>query len=397
MRIADPRARQADCAMPKVIVIGGGPIGLTCAALLARRGIASTVLDARALAQARLDARLLALSRGTWDLLAPVLDATPLPRAPIREVLVSSAGDFGATRITAADFGGEDLGATVLYGDLLAALAEAVAARPEIELVRPTTVTAVRQRPDCVEVTLGDGSVRSADLAIHAEGTVDPGGPSPAVDAWALLAEVSLRPARAGAPSGSAFERFTREGPLAVLPTPKPTGSGPGFGYALVWCMGEAQAQRRARLDDSALIAELQQQIGNRLGRIAAIGPRRIAALPRRVRETVHEHRVVAVGNAAQTLHPVAGQGFNLGVRDCASLAEELATGGAATDALLRYAARRRADRTTVAWLTGNLPAIFASRFAPLALARGLGLTALDVVAPLRRQFAQLLMFGVRT
>ena len=119
--------------------------------------------------------------------------------------------------------------------------------------------------------------------------------------------------------------------------------------------------------------------------------------MPRRLRQQVHQHRVVALGNAAQTLHPVAGQGFNLGVRDCASLADELAQDRPITEALGSYARRRRLDRNAIATLTGALPAVFASRFGPLAIARGLGLALLDTAPPLRRELAQLLMFGVRS
>ncbi len=380
--------------MRDAIIIGGGPIGLACAALLARHAMASVVIDARPLEQARADGRLLALSRGTWDILAPILGPNLPPRAPIREVLVSSAGDFGATRISAADFDGAELGATVLYGDLLAALATAVAAQPSIEVVRPMNVTEVRQRPDGVEVALADGSRRNADLAVRAEGAPDRRDETSS--AWALLADLRLLPARDDLPAGAAFERFTREGPLALLPTPRTPGGGGGRSLALVWCMDEAAARRRAQLADADLIADLQLQIGSRIGRVAAIGPRRAAPLPQRLREQVHSHRVVALGNAAQTLHPVAGQGFNLGVRDCATLADELAQDVDAPEALARYGARRRFDRTAITTLTGSLPAIFASRFAPLALARGLGLAMLDAAPALRREFAQLLMFGVR-
>ncbi len=161
--------------------------------------------------------------------------------------------------------------------------------------------------------------------------------------------------------------------------------------------MSRAEAQRRSDLADGALLGELQAEIGARIGTVTAIGPRRAVALPRQRRERVHQHRMVALGNAAQTLHPVAGQGFNLGVRDCFTLADELGGAAAVTDALASYARRRQADRAAIAALTGVLPALFASRFAPLAVARGLGLALLDAAAPLRRQLAQLLMFGVRS
>ena len=384
--------------MPRAIVIGGGPIGLLCASALAQRRIPSVVIDARPLEQARRDARLLALSRGSWELLAPVLGAELPPRAAIREVHVSSAGDFGATRISASDFDGADLGATVLYGDLLAALAARVAAQPAIEMLRPVTASEVRQRPDSVEVLLDDGTSLTADLAIHAEGFA--GGTDDeraSADDWALLADVRLRPAREDLAAGAAFERFTRGGPLALLPTPRDFGSGTGRMLSLVWCMSRAEAQRRSGLADGALLGELQAEVGARIGTVTAIGPRRAVALPRQRREWVHQHRVVALGNAAQTLHPVAGQGFNLGVRDCFTLADELGGAAAVTDALARYASRRQADRAAITALTGGLPALFASRFAPLAVARGLGLALLDAAAPLRRQLAQLLMFGVRS
>jgi len=320
------------------------------------------------------------------------------PRAAIREVYVSSAGDFGATAISASDFEGADLGATVLYGDLLAALAASVAAQPAIEVLRPAMAAEIRQRPDRVEVMLADGTALCADVAVHAEGIAPvPQAAARPGDHWALLADVRLRPAREDLPVGAAYERFTRSGPLALLPTPRVLGSGAGRTWSLVWCMGQAQARRRSELTDDELLAELQTQVGQRVGKVTAIGPRRAVALPQRLRQQVQQHRVVALGNAAQTLHPVAGQGFNLGVRDCATLADEFAQDRPIADALDVYARRRRVDRNAIATLTSALPAVFASGFGPLALVRGLGLALLDTAPPLRRELAQILMFGVRS
>lgn len=385
-------------AAPRAIIVGGGPIGLACAALLARRRIDCRVLDARPLDEARRDGRLLALSRGSWEILGPLLGSDLPPRAAIGDVFVSSSGDFGATHIGAADFDGADLGATVRYGDLLAALAARVAMLPGVSVHRPVAASDVRQRHDRVEVLLADGSTMTGDVAIHAEGNVPAGvTSSTAVDDWALLTEVRLQPAREGLPAAAAFERFTRSGPLALLPVPGSSGGGAQRTLALIWCMRQSEAQRRAELGDAALLAELQAQIGPRIGAVKSIGPRRAVALPRRRREQVSGHRVVAIGNAAQTLHPVAGQGFNLGLRDCVTLSDELAQSAPAPEALARYSRRRRFDRDAIALLTRGMPAIFAARFAPVALARGLGLALLDTAPALRRQLAHLLIFGVRS
>jgi 2-octaprenyl-6-methoxyphenol hydroxylase len=375
----------------RIAILGGGPIGLACALLLARRGRASIVIDARKLDEALRETRLLALSRGTWQLLDPLLGGTPPRAAPIRNVHVSSAGEFGVTRITDADFDGVPLGATVLYGDLLAALATAVAAQPAIEVLRPRRATEVLQRPDAVRIALDDGATLEAPFAINAEGF--PSGAATAGNArdWALLADVTVR----GPAPGAAFERFSRDGPLALLPTPATLGGAPAM--SLVWCMDDAAAVRRCELPDDAFRDELQAALGTRIGRVERVGPRRRQPLHQMLRSRVREHRLVALGNAAQTLHPVAGQGFNLGMRDCATLADCLAANDGDTVAALReYEARRRADRHAIAALTRWLPAVFRARFAPLALARSVGLAALDQSPLLRRQLAHLLMFGVR-
>ncbi|GAB4464838.1 MAG: UbiH/UbiF/VisC/COQ6 family ubiquinone biosynthesis hydroxylase [Burkholderiaceae bacterium] len=375
----------------RIAILGGGPIGLACALLLARRGHASIVIDARTLDDALREARLLALSRGTWQLLDPLLGAAPPRTAPIRTVHVSSAGEFGVTRIADADFDGVPLGATVPYGELLAALAAAVAAQPAIEVLRPRRATEIRQRPDAVCIALADGSTLEAPLAINAEGFQAGAAVAREARDWAVLADVTVR----GPAPGTAFERFTREGPLALLPTPSTLGGAPAL--SLVWCMDDAAATRRSELADAAFRDELQAALGNRIGRVERVAPRRRHPLHQTLRERVREHRLVALGNAAQTLHPVAGQGFNLGMRDCATLADcltahEVDAGAALAD----YEARRRADRQAIAALTRWLPALFRARFAPLALARSIGLVALDQSPLLRRQLAQLLMFGVR-
>jgi 2-octaprenyl-6-methoxyphenol hydroxylase len=383
--------------------------------LLARAGFAPTVYDARPVEAARADRRLLALSRGTWQVLEPLLGTRALPIAPIIDVHVSSAGEFGTTLLRATDLDRrtpEPLGATVFYGDLVTALAAAAQDEPGVTLRRPLKIERVLQRFDAVELqptadaagtasttqsALTDttaAAARGAALAIHAEGSPagQAGATRSAPTAWAITGELSLR----GPQTGTAFERFTREGPLALLPAPAVSGnSGPR--WSLVWCMDEAQAQRRGALGDAAFRDELQRAIGPRIAQLTAMSPRRVVPLPQQVRDRIVEHRVVWIGNAAQTLHPVAGQGLNLGLRDALTLVDCLRSSRNDLPAALAHYARRRAgDRTVVRTLTRWMPPLFATRALPVAMARTLGLTAMDLLPPLRREWARLLMFGVR-
>jgi len=377
-----------------VAIVGGGPVGLTLALLLAYRHVDSIVVDARSLDEARRDRRLLALSRGSLDTLATVVALPVVALAPIHRVIVSSRGEFGRAVLDHRELGGT-LGATVRYGELLAALDAACAAEAHIEVRRPCAVSAVRQSADVVELMLGAGDRIVARVAINAEGVVQSHRAPPARQA-ALTGDVDVQ----GPEAGTAFERFTRDGPLALLPLPGPTGAA-GRLMSLVWCMPTAAADRRERLTDAALLAELQEQLGERNGRVHSIRARGRYPLVEQARDDVREHRVVYVGNAAQTLHPVAGQGLNLGLRDCVALANVIARAVLAGEdpiaRLSEYERGRRADRVAIRTLTRTMPGFFATRFVPAAAARSLGLTMLSIFPDLRAEFARFLMFGVRS
>lgn len=397
-----------------VLIAGGGPAGLALALMLAHRRVHSTVLDARPLEAARADPRLLALSRGTLQMLQPLAALRPESMAAIRNVVVSSAGEFGRVRIGAEDVarGAADqpLGATVRYGDLLLPLADACEASGFVTVRRPCRMLAARQQPQQVLADVipagtatadADGNATlAASLLVHAEGGAEPRAAGARGEDFvqvAVLADVTV----SGVAPGCAHERFTRDGPLALLPAPgaPPPVSG-SCNLSLVWCMPPTQAQRRLALANEDFLVELQQAFGVHNGRVLRIGPRSSHALQSHARAELHQHRVVWVGNAAQSLHPVAGQGLNLGLRDCTELAaligQAFADGHDPATALPAYARRRRADRTTLITLTRNAPALFASRAAPIALGRSLALSALSMIPELRREFARLLMFGVR-
>ena len=406
---------------PPVTIVGGGPIGLTCALALAHRGIACRLLEARPPRAAtstadRGDRRVIALSRGTLEILE-ALGVRDLAVAPITDVLVSSSGDFGSFRLRAGEFGTTRLGATVAFEDLSAALARAAAAQPRVSIEQPRRVRRIAQRPDAVELELDDGRTHDARLVVDAEGRIDDGTAPQRGDGrpgsdMALVAEVET----GGIAEGVAIERFTRDGPLALLPlppgaayassAPDPAGAAGSAGresrsMSLVWCMPRAVAQERVGLPPARFIDALNRVLGARMGRVLAATSPAQFPLTNRLRASIRDHRIVYVGNAAQTLHPVAGQGFNLGVRDCVTLAECLAE-GVADDcadpmaALDTYTRRRRLDRRTIATITGAMPDLFASRLAPVAAVRSAGLALFGVAAPLRRALGHVLMFGVR-
>lgn len=415
-------------------ILGGGPIGMVCALLLARAGMASELVDARPVSDLQRDRRLLALSRGSLLILESLLGPAFAPMSAIEVVRVSSSGQPGSATLGARDFSLDHVGATIWYADLVSALAAEVdrwrrkpvagsGARPAIRLHRPRRALGVDQCVDRVRVRLDDQSTIEARLAVDAEGTPER---APKARHFALLADVDLLAVR----SGEAIERFTRQGPLALLPLPpgggpaaveapaaagrSPTArSGPDRArrMSMIWCQPEAIARQRMAMDDATLCGEIGQALGARIGAPLAIGSRSLFALTTHRLTRICEHRIVHLGNAAQSLHPVAGQGFNLGIRDCACLAEALVDAddpawNAGTDAaapgpcadpgraLERYRARRRLDRFLLPALTDALPPLFASRAAPLGLARSAGLIALDTLPGLRRAFTRLLMFG---
>jgi len=374
-----------------VVILGAGPVGLALALLLARRHVPSRLFDARDLDAARADRRVLALSRGSLQTLAALAELPPDRMAPIRTVVVSSAGQFGRAVIRDDDVGGGPLGATIRYGDLLQPLAAAAAVEPLITVRRPLRIDSVHQRPAEVEIRTADGECLCAPLAINAEGL---GSRSGSASQAALVADVEVE----GPSAGWAFERFTRDGPLALLPVAA-RALASTQPMALIWCMPVAVAERRHALSDAEFLAEAQAQLGMR-NRLRSVRARGRTLLPEQARDTLREHRVVYLGNAAQTLHPVAGQGLNLGLRDCMTLAECIGAANAAgtdpAEGLADYERLRRADRAAILALTRTAPALFATRFAPVALGRSLALTLLSIVPDLRREFARLLMFGVR-
>ena len=337
-----------------VLIRGAGPVG--CALALALRGGALRVaLYDPALSLPAF--RPLALSYATRLIFERLGVWSAIAATPIERILVTQAGSFGRARIEAGDAGVPALGYVAEYADVVAAL---------------------RKEASGLMV----GTEPPARCVVHAEGaSEDVRGKRYAQDA--LVALVQTQP-RAGS---TAFERFTPEGPLALLPH--------AGRYALVWSMHPERAAVIAAASDAEFLSELASVAGPALGMPVAVQWRSRQELSLKVRAARVQADQVYIGNAAQSLHPVAGQGLNLGLRDAWDLATSLRKGPSdLPGALARFAARRRLDATATIRVTDFLAAGFAGSNPLLRAARGVALTALDVFPAPRRFFARRMIFG---
>lgn len=382
--------------MYDVAIQGAGPVGATLALLLARQSrhperillLAGERL-APGVPTGKPDPRTLAINHGSRVLLEQ-LGAWSATAADIHSVHVSQKGRLGRTLIQAEELQVPRLGSVLSYIDLQASLDLAVAASG-ITVLRGPPARLLGQ--DANAATLEQGAERyHAKLVIRADGLPDTAKHRPAVQSAILTL------ARASLPRlGWAWERFTRSGPLALLPHP----AGPAV-HAVVWCVPPAQAEALAALDDTAFSEELTQHFGTRLGRLSTLAPRTVFPLHPSHSVQVRDGRAVVIGNAAQTLHPVAGQGLNLGLRDAARLAQSLSPWlqgrPESLDAALQdYEKARTPDRSLTIQLTSLLPGLFSTQAAIVEHAAGAGLLALDVLPALRAPLARHLLQGLRT
>ena len=407
-------------------VVGAGPVGLALALHAARMlpHARLTVFDARPATQdVSADPRTLALSLGSVQLLRR-LHAWPEAAAhPILEVHVSQAPPSlpvqAAVRLHAREQGVPMLGAVLAYGPLVAALQQAwdQACRDDggVRLAScfGHSVRALRERPDGVEVDAG--IVQDFDLVVVAEGGVYAGaarlarGTEPDGGAGAGRAPRAPRePLRhdygqtawvgtaslADAPAATAFERFTRDGPVALLPLgPAVAGVSP---RALVWCVPTEDDPLRA-LEPAQRLAVLADRLPREAGRLVGLSNLKDFALGLIAERSLVQGRLVRIGNAAQTLHPVAGQGLNLGLRDAYTLVQALRELPDDTEAALRQVEWARApDRWSMIATTDFLARSFTWRAPGVAAARGLALAALQAAAPLKRLLARQMMYGRR-
>jgi len=372
-----------------IAICGAGPAGMALAALLVKRGVPAAriaLIDAKTLAQASNDPRSLALSWGSRQILEEI-QAWPTATTAIEQIHVSRRGQFGRSLIDRKDYELPALGYVTRYGDIVTALG-AVCAQAGIASLRPARVVALEEESDAVTLTIdaaGEVQTVRAAIVVQAEGGLfneqQVRSTNRDYQQTAIIAQVrSSLP-----PPHRAYERFTEQGPLALLPQDDE--------YSLVWCVRPENAAELLALNDADFLAALGQAFGDRVGSFTRTTPR--LGFPLGLNAAAHSTaRTVAIGNAAQTLHPVAGQGLNLGLRDVTVLARQLAQ-GATPEQLAQYNELRQRDRSTTVRLTDTMARIFAND-SPAQALLGLSLAAIDIVSPARSLLAELMMYGRR-
>ncbi|MDE0680702.1 MAG: FAD-dependent monooxygenase [Gammaproteobacteria bacterium] len=384
--------------MYAVLVAGGGLTGASLAVALADLGLKVAVVEAvppEDPGQPSLDDRTSAIARtgvrilenlGVWTRLAE----TP---SPIRAVEISERGCFGGARIDAASQGLDSLGSVVRNRVLGQALWERLRESDCIDIFCPARVRSVEMEADRVRVSVkaDSGKAKTLDARLLA---VAEGARSPLREKFGIAAEhkeypqvalTGLAEVRRVIRPDTAWERFTVDGPLAVLPA-----GGRRYGFVIVTNRG---AERLGDMSDADLLGHLQELMGYRAGEFVAIGPRAAYPLALDRAERVTAPRSVLVGAAANSVHPLVAQGFNLALRDVAALSETLAVAGRppadpGDPALLtRYASWRRQDQANVVRFTDGLARL--SRSAWLRPLRGLGLQAFDILPQAKPQLAR--------
>lgn len=374
-----------------ILIIGAGPVGMTLALALADSPWRVCLVDSQPSGNGQADPRTLALAHGSRQLLGRLRAWDAAAATPIDEIHIAQKNGYGRSLIEARDYGLSALGYVMSYGKLAAALAARLA--PE-QLLASCHIEHIETSAEGATVTASQhGQARqiTTRLIVHAEGTPanDPAVRVRPYQQHAIVAEVRVKPDASTSTRRRAWEFFTPTGPLALLPH--------GEGYSVVFTVPSDQAGQILALDEAAFLTRLRAAFSGRLDFVSC-GPRSGFPLALRVRTQTTQPRQVWIGNAAQTLHPVSGQGFNLGLRDAWELAEAVQRMSDPGDPvrLAAYARRRQLDRRGSMVFTDGIVRLFSNELPPLKLARDLGLLALDLCPPLRHFVAKRMIWGAR-
>lgn len=382
-----------------VLIVGGGLVGATLACALRGYGLRIAVIEANPLntaSQPSFDDRTVALSYGSRQILARLGLWVRLAEQveAIKTIHISDRGQFGVTRLRHDEEGVEALGYVAenrLLGELLYAELDSAA---DIDLFCPAEVVALKPQVDQVEVQVKHDE---QSLTLRGRLLVAADGVSSKVRQMLQIASsrqdygqsaviTNVRPEYSH--HNVAYERFTDTGPLAFLPMRRSAGKAR---CSVVWTVPATQADALMQLADEDFLAALQQRFGYRLGRLQQLGKRQVYPLALVETTQLVRGRIVVVGNAAHSIHPVAGQGFNLALRDVALLADLLASADdVGAPALLEtYAGARERDTQHVYRFTDTLVKIFSNKLSPLTQVRAAGLLTVDLLPPLKHALAR--------
>ncbi|MDH5181285.1 MAG: 2-octaprenyl-6-methoxyphenyl hydroxylase [Gammaproteobacteria bacterium] len=384
-----------------IIVIGGGLVGAGLACALGNQPVRVAVVEAfpfDAADQPSFDARTVAMSytsKVIFDSLGLWADIQQQGATPIKRIHVSDRKHSGLTHLDCREQHVEALGYVVETRILGRVLGQHIPAFANVDYLCPATLESVSVTQHEARVTLmqdGQQRVLTTRLVVAADGGRSLVRQQAGVQSWqvgynqtAVIANVAMDKPH----DNIAYERFTDTGPMALLPSSHPEN--PDSLYALVWTVRDDQRDALLALDDAAFLARLQDRFGPRAGRFIKVSQRHDYPLSMMLAKEHVRQRLAFIGNAAHTMHPVAGQGFNLGLRDAAALAQIIMDAQrAGRDAgdlqvLQEYAAWRRSDHLQAMGFTDGLVRLFSSRLPPIILARNVGLLALDVLPGLKR------------
>lgn len=384
-----------------VVIVGGGLVGASLAVALAPLPLKIVLIETAAFPESKpaWDERCIGLNDTTRVIFERfgVWSAIRSDAEPITSTHISERGRFGVARFTAAEAGLEALGYNTPMRTIGTALWSCVKSATNVQLMCPAQVSSVTALADAVRVSVSNGESVSAKLVVAADGAQSAlrgmlGIGSAARDYEQTAIVGAMKPERSH--QGVAYERFTSDGPIAVLPRPDNT-------CVTIWTVPTAKSKEILAWDDARYLAEFQSAFGHRLGRFLKTGKRGAYPLAQVMSEKLTAPRTIFVGNAAQTLHPVAAQGFNLGLRDVATLAELLkgADDPGAPEVLCDYESRREHDRVATAGFTDRLVRTFSNAVPGLRGLRHLGLLALDLIPPvknavMRQNLGQGVAFG---
>ena len=381
-----------------IIIVGGGPVGATLALLLARQGLAVTVLEARKKGAAYSESRALALSFGSRRILEKlgVWSSLAASATAINTIHVSQKGSIGRSQLHAQDYQQEALGYVLSYGALSEALDTALSACAKVNFIFEASAESIAHSATQASVTYhyqGKSYTLHSALVVLADG-------GRSLDEIAGLTKETkeyghdalISKVRAELPHNNiAYERFTPNGPMALLPNGEQD-------FSLVWTGEKAYITSLLALNDADFLVEFHAQFGDRVGQFLSVEKRMAFPLKLSQLKILDIAHLVVIGNAAQTMHPVAGQGFNVGLRDAESLALSIASATVETLGSAKmfadYQASRKSDTKGGLLFTDFLVNIFSNDIVGVSALRSAGLGLFDVIKPIKQHLVRKMSFG---